>query len=81
MHDEQLQGEGGVKRKRDSDNNDMDDINFMGLSDMCAPEVKHIIEYQDGYDFYDESSGEWLSPQLVAEACQEELKMFDTMKV
>ena len=42
------QGAAGVKRKRDDekddDNEEMADINFMGVSDMCAPEAKELLE-------------------------------------
>ena len=79
---------GGEKRKRDNTGEDeegedkeMQEISLVGLSDMCAPEVTDIMEYHNEHEFYDETSGEVLDPLLVAQACQEELKRFEHMKV
>ena len=52
-----------------------------GFSDMCAPEVNDILKYHDGYEFFDENSGEYLNPRLVVQACRDELKIFEDMKV
>ena len=59
----------------------MQELSLVGLSDMCAPEVTDIMEYHNEHEFYDETSGEALDPLLVAQACQEELKRFEQMKV
>ena len=75
------------KRQREDEepagkaDNPMEDISFVGLSDMCAPEVNDILQYHNGYEFFDETSGEALDPVLVARACQDELNRFEAMKV
>ena len=74
--------QGGVKRKRDDQDAGevvMDDISFVGLSDMCAPEADQLKEYHDGYTFHDDTTVESLDPISVNKACEDELRRFEHM--
>ena len=72
----------GTKRKAEEADSDPvimtdADISCVGISDMCAPEVTEVRALHDNCEFHDETSGELLNPELVAQGCREELKRFE----
>lgn len=49
---------------------------------MCEPDNEDLVRAVMNTDkFYDDTTGEWLDPQLVREGCLEEVRRFKQMIV
>ena len=70
--------QGGEKRKFEEKDEVMDEISFVGVSDMCEPDAEHIRNFHDVNEFHAETSGDMLDVTLVTQGCEEELKRFFT---